>query len=401
MSRRAAGLRHAAQLARRAAVVGDVLEHVGRRHEVERAVLERQLLDPRLRHLPEPARVAERDRVGRRIDPRGLPQPRVLADVAARPAAGVEDARRARGSGVRSSSAWMTARRPRNHQWRVLELVELAVDVLLHGALIVCSAPDDRAPSHVRGGGALRGARDPARRPGPAARPDAVAVGLPVDANAVERLTPHGVRLFGANGELADAVAAFQPFTQHARSVLPSWPLWNPSISAGRPFLADMQSGVLSPFSLPSYMLPFWFSLAVVAALKLWVAAFGTFLLGRALGMRFAAALLGGLAFGFSLLHGHVARLAAVERLGADAVAAARGRPRDPRRPDAAGVALLALVTGLQFLCGHPESSFHVVRRGGAVRRAAAARARPTRGAARRARGARPGRGRRRWRRSC
>jgi hypothetical protein len=58
---------------------------------------------------------------------------------------------------------------------------------------------------------------------------------------------------------------------------------------------------VLSPFNLPSYVLPFWFSLAVVAALKLWTAAFGTFMLARALGMRPWAGLLAGLAFGFSL----------------------------------------------------------------------------------------------------
>jgi hypothetical protein len=172
-------------------------------------------------------------------------------------------------------------------------------------------------------------------------------------------LTPDGVRLFGANGELADAVAAFQPFTQHARAVLPSWPLWNPNISAGRPFLADMQSGVLSPFSLPSYILPFWFSLAVVAALKLWTAAFGTFLLARALGMRWWSALLGGLAFGFSLYMvtwlawplSSVWALMPWLLLAVDRVI---------RRPDAAGVALLALVTALQFLSGHPESSFHV-----------------------------------------
>jgi hypothetical protein len=170
--------------------------------------------------------------------------------------------------------------------------------------------------------------------------------------------TPHGVRLFGANGELADAVAAFQPFTLHARHVLPSWPLWNPSISGGRPFLADMQSGVLSPFSIPSYLLPFWFSLAIVAALKLWAAAFGTFLLGRALGMRMGGALLAGLAFGFSLymVTWLAWPLASVWALMPWLLLAV---DRVIRRPDGAGVALVALVTALQFLCGHPESSFH------------------------------------------
>ena len=167
-------------------------------------------------------------------------------------------------------------------------------------------------------------------------------------------LTPGGVRLFGANGELADAVAAFQPFTQHARAVLPSWPLWNPDISAGRPFLADMQSGVLSPFSLPSYVLPFWFSLAVVAALKLWAAAFGTFLLGRALGMRTPSALLAGLAFGFSLymVTWLVWPLSSVWALMPWLLLAV---DRAIRRPGAPAIALLALVTALQFRAGIPN----------------------------------------------
>jgi hypothetical protein len=172
--------------------------------------------------------------------------------------------------------------------------------------------------------------------------------------------TPGGVRLFGANGELADSVAAFQPFTQHTRATLPHIPLWDDAISGGRPFLANMQSGVFSPFNVPSYVLPFWWSLALVAALKLFVAALGTFALGRALGMRFAGALLAGLAFGFSLymVTWLAWPLTAVWALLPWLLVAV---DRVLRRPDATGVALLALATGLGLLSGHPESSFHVL----------------------------------------
>jgi len=45
----------------------------------------------------------------------------------------------------------------------------------------------------------------------------------------------------------------------------------------GRPLLADGQSAVFSPFSLVSYVLPFWKSLAVVAMLKLFLGAFGAY----------------------------------------------------------------------------------------------------------------------------
>jgi hypothetical protein len=52
---------------------------------------------------------------------------------------------------------------------------------------------------------------------------------------------PDGVRPFGSNFELADAVAVFQPFFQFTRDALPGIPLWNPHVMAGRPFLADAQ----------------------------------------------------------------------------------------------------------------------------------------------------------------
>lgn len=172
---------------------------------------------------------------------------------------------------------------------------------------------------------------------------------------------PAGVRPDrGANGEMADSVAAFQPFLQYARERLPAPPLWNPYVMAGRPFFANAQSALLSPFSWPSFVLPFWFSLAIAAALKLLCAALGAFVLARALGQRFAGALLAGLAFGFSLwmvtwLSWPLASvwaflpwlLAAV-----DAVV---------RRPSAARVGLLALATALCFFAGHPESFFHAI----------------------------------------
>ena len=67
----------------------------------------------------------------------------------------------------------------------------------------------------------------------------------------------------------------------------------------GRPFIGNAQSAVFSPFSAPSYVLPFWKSLAIVALIKLFLAAFGTYLLGRWLGMRFGGALLSGVVFAF------------------------------------------------------------------------------------------------------
>ena len=103
-----------------------------------------------------------------------------------------------------------------------------------------------------------------------------------------------------SNNELGDAVVQFQPLLAFARDALPHAPLWNPYLMSGRPLLADDQSAVLSPFSVPAYILPLLTSLGWSAVLKLVAAALGVFVLARALGQRFAAALLAGLVYGFS-----------------------------------------------------------------------------------------------------
>jgi hypothetical protein len=164
----------------------------------------------------------------------------------------------------------------------------------------------------------------------------------------------------GSNAQIEDQYRVFQPFLEHSREVLPRIPLWNPDLMAGRPFLANGQSAVFSPFSVPTYVLPFWRSFAVAAAFKLFVAALGAYLLGRALAMRFAGALLAGIVFAFSLWF--VAWLSWPLTstwaflpwlwLAADAVA---------RRPEPLPAAALSAVVGLQFLGGHPQSSFHVL----------------------------------------
>jgi hypothetical protein len=171
---------------------------------------------------------------------------------------------------------------------------------------------------------------------------------------------PPGVKFPGSNTEIGDQYHQFQPFLRHTRGTLPHIPLWNPNLMAGRPFLANGQSAIFSPFSAPAYVLPFWRSLAVIAALKLFVAALGTYFLGRALGMRFAGALLAGVVFAFSLwlviwLSWPLSSgwaflpwlLLCAERLA--------------RRPTALSVCALAAVVGAQFLGGHPESSFHML----------------------------------------
>ncbi|HYP48693.1 MAG TPA: YfhO family protein, partial [Thermoleophilaceae bacterium] len=171
---------------------------------------------------------------------------------------------------------------------------------------------------------------------------------------------PADIRPLGSNYELIDSAVQFQPWLEYTRERLPDAPLWNTNIGLGRPYLANAQSAIFSPFYLPAYVLPFWWSLGVIALLKVFAAAFGTYLLGRALGMRFGGALMAGLVFGFSLYmlawiswpQTNVWVLLPWLFLLTDRVI---------RRPGPLNVAGLATVVAVHFFGGHPESNFHLL----------------------------------------
>jgi hypothetical protein len=171
---------------------------------------------------------------------------------------------------------------------------------------------------------------------------------------------PPDVRKYGANYELADTVAVFEPFFEYTKAALPDIPLWNPHIMGGRPYLANAQSAIFSPFTWPAYFIPFWKALAVMAAIKLFVGAFGMYLFGRALGMRFGGALLAGVVFAFGTFFvvwlpwplTNVFPLIPYLLLLTELVV---------RRPGPLPVAGLAALVALQFAGGHPETSFHVM----------------------------------------
>ena len=188
--------------------------------------------------------------------------------------------------------------------------------------------------------------------------------------------TPAGVNPLGSNYEQADAVLQFQPFLQFARGHVPDVPLWNPHQMGGRPFVANSQSALVSPFSWPSLVLPFWWSLGIAGVLKLFCAAFGAHLLARALGMGIPGRLLAGLVYGFGLYF--------VVWLSWPLSSVWAWLPwlllcvhQVVHRPGAPPVAALALVVALQFFGGHPESSFHVLAAGSFFALLALSRAAP------------------------
>jgi Bacterial membrane protein YfhO len=193
---------------------------------------------------------------------------------------------------------------------------------------------------------------------------------------------PADVGTLGSNFEPADAVVVFHPFFEYMRDAFPDLPLWDPYIMAGRPFLANSQSAVLSPFTAPVYVLSLTKALGVAALLKLWVAAFGTFLFARAMGLRFGGSLLAGVVFAFGTFFvvwipwplTNIFALLPWLLLASELVV---------RRPTLLNGSALSALVALQFFGGHPETSFHTMIVVGAffvfrlVQRARAGDARP------------------------
>ena len=101
------------------------------------------------------------------------------------------------------------------------------------------------------------------------------------------------------NQLLSDVPTSYYPWDALARSMLHhgTFPAWNPYAFAGTPFFANLSVAWLGPFSLPLWILPLDYALGISAALKLWAAAFGTYLLVRELRLGFWPGLLAGASF--------------------------------------------------------------------------------------------------------
>src|SRR4051794_19476772 len=162
-----------------------------------------------------------------------------------------------------------------------------------------------------------------------------------------------------SNPELYDEALILQPWLQYTRAHGLHTPLWNPYQMGGVPLLGNSGGTPYGLFYLPLYLLPFWTGLALAAALKLFVAGFGAFLLGRALGMRFGGALLSGLVYAYGLFM--IAWLAWPQTsVWALVPWILLLTDRIVRRPSPLAAAGLGAVVGAQFLAGHPESSFQL-----------------------------------------
>ena len=174
-------------------------------------------------------------------------------------------------------------------------------------------------------------------------------------------LEPEGFT-FPGNQLLSDQVYQFYPWKLYAVESLAEGriPLWNPYINGGQPFLANAQTAIFSPFTLLSLLFPLHTSFMVTAFLVLFVAGFFTFLLAREIGIGKHGALAAMITFAFSgsiiVLPGHP-HTQAMAWLPALLFLTERAFTKQNGLYTLAAGAMV----GVQFLAGHPETSFHVM----------------------------------------
>lgn len=165
------------------------------------------------------------------------------------------------------------------------------------------------------------------------------------------------------NPSLIDVPTSYYPWWVLARQALHAgiFPAWNPYALGGTPLFANPEIAWFSPFTWPLFVFSLNWALGFVAAVKLWLAGFGTYLLTRELRIGFWPALVAGLSFALCTfnvvwlsyaVHVSVAvmlpwALWLVERI------VQRGRAVD-------GLGLVAVVA-VVMTGGHPGTQLHVL----------------------------------------
>jgi hypothetical protein len=175
-------------------------------------------------------------------------------------------------------------------------------------------------------------------------------------------VAPAGVERW-INPDLGDVVFGYYPWDVLARETLRAgtFPAWNPHAFGGTPLWANGQIAWLSPFSLPLWVLPLNYGLGVAAALKLWCAGFGAYLLTRELRLGFWPAIVAGVAFAlcsFNVVWLSYGVFVSVAALLPWAIWLTE---RIVRRGRSADGAWLALTIGIAFTGGHPGTQVHLI----------------------------------------
>lgn len=164
------------------------------------------------------------------------------------------------------------------------------------------------------------------------------------------------------NRLLMDPVLQFEPWLEFSRSMLRRGrlPLWNDRVGMGAPLLANGQSAVFDPIHTIAYLGRLPDALAWMAAVRLWLAGLGAFLLARAWNLGRWGTWFAGLAFplcGFNMVwllypDASVSIWLPWILLSSERVLNGATGPR---------LAGLAIVVGCAVLGGHVQACFHVL----------------------------------------
>jgi hypothetical protein len=166
-----------------------------------------------------------------------------------------------------------------------------------------------------------------------------------------------GKFLAGPHSDEYIAGYAFREFGAATLRESGSFPLWNPYLFGGMPFVAAMHGDIFYPTFLLRMLVPTDVAMTWTFLIHVFLAGLFTYIFLRSLGFGFAGALLGGLAY---MLGGQVASLASPGHDGKLYVSALYplalfALTRGIRDAKAWAWGLLAIVVGLAVLSPHPQ----------------------------------------------
>lgn len=159
---------------------------------------------------------------------------------------------------------------------------------------------------------------------------------------------------------IGDVVTTFFPYRVLAsRSWHNGFPIWEPNLQSGKPFLANPQSALFYPLNAFFYVLPVPIAWCVACLLRPFLAAMFTALFLRRLGASATGGLIAGLIFafsGFMTVWQAQAILDAAIWLPLICYAVVRLHEEH----SGISVAIAALAFAMPVLAGHPETAIHI-----------------------------------------
>lgn len=165
-----------------------------------------------------------------------------------------------------------------------------------------------------------------------------------------------------SNVALSDQMTVFYPWFHYTAKMLQQGelPLWTPHALGGAPYMGNLSTAIFYPLNLLIALLPLSGFFLIQCLIKVVAAGLFTYLFLRALGMRYSCALFGGTVYalsGFTILW-VISHLTSVSIL---MPALFWSTELYLKKRNGPGLALIALLLGLQFLGAQPETSLCVV----------------------------------------